>query len=89
MLAPGILAAAVLGLLTGCISYPGTTAIPTPTGRVQVTGSHISVGGDSAKSASLNSAAPLSVYTHEDIERSGAGDLAGFLQRVPFVRVHR
>jgi len=47
------------------------------------------VAGSSEKAASLSSVAPLTVYTQDDFERRGASDLAGFLARVPFARLHR
>ena len=88
-LAPLFVVIAGLNLLTGCISYKSTGATPAPGERVQLTGSHLAVAGNSEKAAALSGAAPLTVYAREDLERSGASDLAGFLARVPLAQAHR
>ena len=77
----------VLGLLTGCISYKSTGATPTDTRHQDLTGSHIPTEGLTAKAAAQHSGSALTVYDRSDLERSGATDVAAFLQHVPSARV--
>lgn len=76
-------------LLSGCISYRSTGSTPAPIQKFEITGSHIPVDATSAKSAADGSAVATRVYTHEEIERSGAVDLVGVMERIPSARVHR
>lgn len=84
----GLLAVISLGLLSGCASSRSTGSKEIASKQVQLTGSHIPTPGNSAKGASSTSSSALTVYSREDIERSGASDLAAFLRRVPYARVH-
>ncbi len=79
----------VLGLFAGCISYKstGSNAAPAGTRHQDLTGSHIPAAGATAKAAAQHSGSAVVVYDRSDLERSGAIDVAGFLQHVPAARV--
>ena len=83
---PGL---ALLVLLSGCAGPRDEARRPKPGPTVTLTGSRIPVSGTNAVDAARAGAAPTSVYTRDDLERSGSPDLPRFLERVPSVRVHR
>jgi len=84
-----VLGVVVGGGMTGCVSYSNTRASTAPAKPVQLTGSHIPIRAGSAKDAAAASASPVAVYDRSDIDRTGATDLASFLERIPSVRIHR
>lgn len=82
----GVLAGAVL---SGCAAPHHAAGRSARGPAVELTGSRIPVSGTNAVDAARAGAAPVSVYSRDDLERSGAADLPRFLQRVPSARIHR